>query len=150
MLDRKSQTVRLKSQKHISPLGFNLEFKLEGNTARSEFVLAGNRFLGHSGCIHNGILAFLMDVAMGWMARHCAGVNSVTATLEIDYHQPARAGETLIIIAEITRNTRRLLEEKVRIQYSTGALIAEGTCLQFILGPNTHQPHPLPELRGTR
>jgi uncharacterized protein (TIGR00369 family) len=136
MLEKSTQTRRLKALHKTSPIGIDLLFCLEGNTARTQFVLNENH-QGPSGLIHNGILACLMDVAMGWIARHIGGVNSVTAKMDIDYRRQARTGEPLIMTALITKNSKRLLEEKVRIEDQSGGLIAEGTCIQFIMGLNT-------------
>jgi uncharacterized protein (TIGR00369 family) len=131
-----TRTHQLKALKKTSPIGVELKFTLDGNTARTEFRL-GEEHLGHSGYVHTGIEAFLMDVAMGWISRHGAGVNSVTARLEIEQHQPAPAGVPLVMTARITKNNKRLVEIKVRIEDKAGRLIAEGSCLQFVMEINS-------------
>jgi uncharacterized protein (TIGR00369 family) len=133
MLDRTARNPQLKAVNKHNPVGLKLEFQLEGNTARTEFIL-NEYHQGLCGYIHEGIIALLMDEAMGWMARHSGGVNSVTAKMSIDFHQLARVGEPLIMIAQITKNTTRLLEESVRIERKDGSLVAEGTCIQYIMG----------------
>jgi uncharacterized protein (TIGR00369 family) len=134
-----ARTHQLNALKKTSPIGVELKFTLDGNIARAEFSLNENH-RGHSGFVHDGILAFLMDVAMGWISRHGAGVNSVTARMEIAYHQPAPAGQPLVMTSSITKNTKRLLEVKVRIEDKAGTLIAEGSCLQFIMGVGADSP----------
>jgi uncharacterized protein (TIGR00369 family) len=133
MLERNARNPQLKAVHKHNPVGLKLEFKLEGDIARTEFTLNEDH-QGLSGYVHEGILALLMDEAMGWMARHAAGVNSVTAKISIDFHQLAAIGEPLVMIAQITRNTTRLLEEAVRIERPDGSLIAEGACIQYIMG----------------
>jgi uncharacterized protein (TIGR00369 family) len=133
MLERNLHVLKGLGSRNL--IGLSLEFKLDGNMARTEFVL-NEEHQGPDGYIHDGIIAFLMDVAMGWIARHAAGVNSVTATLGIDYHKQARSGEPLVMTARITKNTKRLLEEAVRIESKERGLIAEGTCVQYIMGLN--------------
>jgi acyl-coenzyme A thioesterase PaaI-like protein len=135
MLDRNVRNPQLKAVNKQNPVGLKLEFHLEGKTARTTFIL-NEYHQGLSGYVHEGILALLMDEAMGWMARHSAGVNSVTAKISIDFHQLAMVGESLVMIAQITRNTTRLLEESVRIERKDGSPIAEGTCIQYIMGSN--------------
>jgi uncharacterized protein (TIGR00369 family) len=135
MLDRNVRNPQLKAAGRHNPAGLKLEFNLEGNTARTAFTL-NEYHQGLAGYVHEGIIALLMDEAMGWMARHSAGVNSVTAKMSIDFHQLAAVGEPLIMIAQITRNTTRLLEETVRVEQRDGTLIAEGTCIQYIMGAN--------------
>jgi uncharacterized protein (TIGR00369 family) len=134
MLDRNNQ-VQLKSLNKSNPIGIKLEFKLDGETAQSVFTL-NEKHQGPNGRIHDGIIAFLMDVGMGWIARHAAGVNSVTAKLEVDFHRQALTGEALVMTVRITKKTSRLLEESVRIENRDGILIAEGSCIQYIMGPN--------------
>ncbi len=116
------------------PIGMKLQFILEGRTARADFVLDENH-QGLQGYVHDGVMALLIDEAMGWTARHMGGVTSVTATLDIEYHRPARINEPLTIIAQITRNTKRLIDELVQIQTADGTLIASGTCSQFVIRP---------------
>jgi uncharacterized protein (TIGR00369 family) len=116
------------------PIGMKLHFELEGLTARANFVLNGNHH-GHQGYVHDGVIALLIDEAMGWTARHIGGVSSVTATLEIEYQRPACVNEPLTIISQITRNTKRLVDELVQIKAADGSLIATGTCSQFVISP---------------
>ncbi len=135
MLERSAPRNQLKALNRSNPIGMKLEFNLIGNTARSEFVL-NQTHQGLSGFVHEGIIAFLMDSGFGWIARHGAGVNSVTARMEIEFHNLAPIGETLIMTVQITKNTTRLLEESVRIERQDRTLIAEGTSLQYIMSSN--------------
>jgi acyl-coenzyme A thioesterase PaaI-like protein len=115
----------------LDPIGLKLEFRLEDQIALTNLTLNGNH-QGLPGQVHDGILAFLMDEGMGWIARHGAGVNSVTAKLEVNFHNRAKIGDPLIMKVRILRNTSRLLEEEARIEGQDGTLIAEGNCLQYI------------------
>jgi uncharacterized protein (TIGR00369 family) len=135
MLERSIQKPLLKSVNKINPLGLRLQFKLEDNTARTEFTL-NERHQGASGYVHEGVIALLMDEGMGWISRHGAGVKSVTGKLEIEFHNRARIGQTLVMTVEIAKNTRRLIEVIVRIQQQDGLLIATGHCLQFVIDSN--------------
>jgi acyl-coenzyme A thioesterase PaaI-like protein len=131
----------------MNPVGLKLNFTLEGQGARAPFAL-GENHQGQPGFAHNGILALLLDEAMGWIARHGACVNSVTAKLDIEYREPAKIGEPLVVVCRITRNGHRLLEESARIERPDGALIAEGNCLQYVVAPN---PDPsAPDYQGVR
>jgi acyl-CoA thioesterase FadM len=132
MLNRSFPKLPLKSLNNLNPIGLKLIFSLNSNIARTEFIL--NEFhQGISGYVHQGILALLMDEGMGWTARHAAGVSSVTAKMEIVYHKPVKIGELLVMIVQITKHTRRYLEESVRIERRNGVLVADGTCMQYVM-----------------
>jgi acyl-coenzyme A thioesterase PaaI-like protein len=123
-----------------SPIGFKLKFELEGNTARTEFTLSEDH-QGRPGFVHDGLIPLIMDIGMGWVSRHGAGVNSVTAKMDVDFQNPARIGEPLIMVSRITRNTSRLVEVAVQIQRPDGTVLAEGTCLQYVMAPNPDYSH---------
>lgn len=133
MLERNAKS--LKDLGNITPIGLKLNFHSDSGKARAEFTLNEN-YQGPYGYVHEGILAFAIDAGMGWAARHIGGFNSVTATLDIRYYNPAGINEPLAVIAEITKNNRHLLEVNARIERQDGALIAEGTCLQYVMGVN--------------
>jgi uncharacterized protein (TIGR00369 family) len=135
MLDSNRQKQPLLAVNKFNPIGLKPAFSLEGDIARAEINL-NLTHQGHEGYVHKGILAYLMDEGMGWISRHGAGINSVTARMEIEYHNPARIDKPLILTVRITKNTRRLVEETARIESSDGTLIAEGTCLQYVMEAN--------------
>jgi acyl-coenzyme A thioesterase PaaI-like protein len=120
----------LKTAREINPIGLNLQFIMDGGVAQTEFTLNEyhQRFDGY---IHEGVIALLIDDGMGWLSRNVAGVSSVTAKMEVKIHKLAKVGEPLVMLARITKNSRKLLEEYVRIESKDGTLLAEGTCLQY-------------------
>jgi acyl-coenzyme A thioesterase PaaI-like protein len=131
MLNGNRPNPQAKTGNGLDPIGLKLEFRLEDQTARANLTL-NNNHQGLPGQVHEGILAFLMDEGMGWIARHGAGVNSVTAKLEVNFHNRARIGDPLIMKVRILKNTKRLLEEEAQIEGRNGMLIAEGNCVQYI------------------
>ena len=73
----------------FSPIGFKLKFDLDGDTATTEFILDENH-QGKPGYVHDGLIPLIMDIGMGWISRHGAGVNSVTAKMDVDFQTPAK------------------------------------------------------------
>jgi uncharacterized protein (TIGR00369 family) len=68
----------------------------------------GAEYEGGPGFIHGGIIATLLDEAMGKL-NHFRGVRAVTAELTIEYLRPVPVGEDLLVEAyEIERNGRSL------------------------------------------
>lgn len=135
MFGKNTRKHQLKSVNKLNPIGLKLDFSLNNNTARTEFTLS-NDHQNRQGYVHEGIIAMLMDEGMGWISRHRAGASSVTAKLEINYQLPAKIGEPLVMITQITRNTKRLLEESSRIERKDGTIIATGTCIQYVMSLN--------------
>jgi acyl-coenzyme A thioesterase PaaI-like protein len=123
----------LNASQAINPIGLKLEFSYDGKTARTEFKLNENH-QGSDKHVHQGILIMLMDEGMGWIARHGAGVDSVSAKLDVEFHTVAKTGELLIMTSYITKKNKRLLEAEARIESNNGVLVAEGYCLQYIMG----------------
>ncbi len=132
MLERNIPKHLLKSASQVNPAGLQLKFQRDNNTAQTEFILNENH-QGLPGYAHEGVIAMLMDEGMGWISRYGAEVKSVTARLEIEFHQLAKVGETLIMTAQITKNTQRLVEVAVQIKYPDGSLIASGICIQYVI-----------------
>ncbi len=125
----------VKTVNKTNPLGLKLNFSLQDNTALTEFTLNENH-QGLDGYVHRGLIACLMDEGMGWISRHSAGVNSVTARMQVNFHNSARINEPLKMISRITKSTNRLLEVEVQITNQQETLIAVGTCVQFVMGMN--------------
>ena len=114
-----------------NPFGLKLDFKWDGKTARAEFT--PTRFYqGWSGIVHGGIIACILDEAMGY-APYFEGINCLTAKMQIKIRRPALIDEPLIITSSITRNARRLVETKAAISLVDGTSIAEGTATQFVI-----------------
>lgn len=142
MLNRSNQIRLSRPINRLSPLGFKLEFDLKDQITRTEFILNENH-QGLPGYVHEGVIAILMDEGMGWIARYVAGVKSVTAKLDIEFHNLAPIYKPLIMVSRITKTTKRLLEETSRIESKDGILIAEGTCLQYIISLDKNFNNPI-------
>lgn len=118
-----------------NPIGLKLKFQWDGKTARAELT-PGEFYQGWAGVLHGGIIMCILDEAMAYAALF-EGMHCVTARMEVKLRRQASIGETLIITASITRNTRKLVETKAAISSKDGALIAEGTATQFVTNTGT-------------
>jgi acyl-coenzyme A thioesterase PaaI-like protein len=142
VLYRNNQIKLSRPLDRLNPLGFKLEFSIEAKIAITEFALNENH-QGLPGYVHEGIIAILMDEGMGWISRYIAGVKSVTAKMDIEFHNLAPIYKPLIMVSRITKTTKRLLEETSRIESKDGILIAEGTCLQYIISLDKNFNNPI-------
>ena len=114
-----------------NPIGLKLDFKWDGKIARAEFTPT-KYYQGWSGIVHGGIIACLLDEAMGY-ATLFRGINCVTANLQVRLRRPALIGEPLIITGSVTNDKRRLIEAKASISLKDGTPVAEATATHFVL-----------------
>ncbi len=116
-----------------NPIGLKLDFKRDGEIVRAEFTPT-EFYQGWSGIVHGGIITCLLDEAMAYATRF-AGMNCITASLQIRLRRPALIGESLIITASMIENKRRLVETEAKISLEDGTPVAEATATQFVIEP---------------
>lgn len=85
------------------------------------------RFQSWAGVVHGGVVALLLDEAVGWAAWH-AGRPGVTGRLEVRYRQPLRVGEEVAICGRLERSRRALSYASAWIdRVADGGRVAEAT-----------------------
>jgi acyl-coenzyme A thioesterase PaaI-like protein len=114
-----------------NPVGLKLTFRWDGKTARSEFIPAAV-YQGWPGILHGGIIACLLDEAMGYAALFDAG-RCVTAKMEIHLKKPVGIGERLLISASVERKSRKLVKTVALITLEDGTLVAQGKGTHFLV-----------------
>ena len=65
------------------------------------------RFQSWAGMAHGGIVALMLDEAVGWAAWH-AGHPGVTGRLQVSFRRPLKLGERVRIVGKV-ENIRRTL-----------------------------------------
>ena len=109
-----------------NPLGMKLAFDLDfgERRARGRFVLGAN-YAGGAGFAHGGIIAVLLDEAMGKISK-LTEERAVTAELAIEYKKPVPVDAEISVEGwqeeEKGRNRFRIGE----IRDAQGALLARG------------------------
>ena len=116
-----------------NPIGMKLNFRRDGQTARAEFT-PNQYHQGWAGIVHGGILACLLDEAMGWTTRF-AGINTVNAKMELRLKRTALIDEPLVISGSILERKRRLVEAKATITLKDGTPVAEATATLYVVSP---------------
>jgi uncharacterized protein (TIGR00369 family) len=71
-------------------------------------VDAGEEHLNPHGTVHGGVLATMLDVAMGSAAAQAGGEQPVTVSLTVTYLEPGRPGR-LEARAQVRKRGKRLL-----------------------------------------
>jgi len=106
--------------------GLQMTFLPEGEVSVADFEVPA-RYQSWKGVVHGGIVALLLDEAVGWAAWH-RGHPGVTGKLEVRYRQPLRIGDRVRITGRVENVRRTLVHATATIaRTSDGARIAEAT-----------------------
>jgi uncharacterized protein (TIGR00369 family) len=106
--------------------GMKLTFEQDdaARRIRGAFRL-GAEYQGGAGFIHGGIIATVLDEAMGKVARF-RGVPAVTAELVVEYLKPVPVDEDLVIEAYEVEKNGRNLHQAGEIRNRAGVVLARG------------------------
>jgi acyl-coenzyme A thioesterase PaaI-like protein len=76
---------------------------------------------------HGGIVALLLDEAVGWAAWH-AGHPGVTGRLQVSYRRPLKLGEPVRVVGHVDRIRRTLVYASAYIENrDNGSRAADAT-----------------------
>lgn len=116
-----------------NPIGLKLDFRRDGSGGvRTEFT-PDKLHQGWPGILHGGIIICLLDEAMSY-AAYFAGLQCLTATMEVEIKRPAPVEATFAITGKVTRQTRKLVETEASVSLQDGTLIATSRSKQFVVG----------------
>jgi uncharacterized protein (TIGR00369 family) len=115
--------------------GMKLTFE-QDNTNRKivgRFVL-GERYQGGGGFAHGGIIATLLDEAMGKVCRF-REARAVTAELMIEYLKPVSTAQEIIVEGHETEQKGRNLFMASEIRNGAGEVLARGRARFVVIAP---------------
>ncbi len=106
--------------------GMKLAFESDETTrrVRGRFKL-GAEYAGGGNFLHGGIIALLLDEAMGKVNRF-SGVRAVTADLTVEYRRPVPVGEEIVVEGYEIRREGRNYWQGGEIRNAGGELLASG------------------------
>jgi len=106
--------------------GMKLTFEQDNINRRivGRFVL-GERYQGGAGFAHGGVIALLLDEAMGKVCRF-RGVKAVTAELNVEYLKPVRVAEEIVVEGHEAELKGRNLFLVGEIRDREGQVLARG------------------------
>jgi len=115
--------------------GMKLTFEQDNVNRRivGRFVL-GERYQGGGGFAHGGIIAVLLDEAMGKVCRFLE-VRAVTAELTVEYLKPVNVQQEIIVEGRETEQKGRNIFMSGEIRDTTGAVLARGKARFVIIAP---------------
>jgi uncharacterized protein (TIGR00369 family) len=116
-------------------------------------MVVGSRHLRTFGLLHGGVIAALLDAAMGTaaMTRAPTDHDVVTAQLNVNFIRPAWEGESLSATGELIHAGRRTAVARGEVRTTTGVLVAaaSATFLYTPLSDPAHRPPVLSERAET-
>ena len=117
--------------------GMKLAFEQDNERRRivGRFVL-GPRYQGGGGIAHGGIIALLLDEAMGKLNRF-REVTAVTAELQVEFLKPVDVEKEILVEAFETEQKGRNLFYAGEIHNEAGQLLARGRGRFVVIGPRT-------------
>ena len=116
-----------------NPIGLKLAFGWDGKTAKAEFT-PNTYHQGWPGIVHGGVILALLDEAAG-SAVSFAGLNCVSARVQVKLKHPARVDEPLTITAFVREIKRRLVVTDTAVYDKNGVEIAGGEITLMVIPP---------------
>jgi uncharacterized protein (TIGR00369 family) len=106
--------------------GLQLEFELspDGKSFVCNFEL-GSTFVGPPGHVHGGIIATILDEAMG-KANKLKNKVALTRRMEVEYLRPVPLGRPLVAEGRVNRVRGRALYNSAEIRSAMGDVLAKG------------------------
>jgi uncharacterized protein (TIGR00369 family) len=106
--------------------GMKLTFEQDNANRKivGRFVL-GERYQGGAGFAHGGIIALLLDEAMGKVCRF-RDVRAVTAELSVEYLKPVDVDKAIVVEGRETEMNGRNLFIRGEIRNESGDVLARG------------------------
>ena len=106
--------------------GLRLTFTPGPDGSWAEYLVE-EKFQSWSGMAHGGMVALMLDEAVGWAAWH-AGHPGVTGRLQVSYRRPLKLGERVRIVGQVERVRRTLVYCTAEVKsLDAGDRIADGT-----------------------
>ena len=114
--------------------GMKLTFEQHADSRKivGRFVL-GDRYQGGGGMAHGGIIATLLDEAMGKVCRF-REVRAVTAELSVEYLKPVSVQSEIVVEGWETEQKGRNLFHAGEIRNASGDVLARGKGRFVIIG----------------
>jgi len=115
--------------------GMKLTFEQDNVNRRivGRFVL-GERYQGGGGFAHGGIIALLLDEAMGKVCRF-REVRAVTAELSVEYLKPVAVNKEIVVEGRETEMNGRNLFLAGEIRNENGDVLARGKGRFVVIKP---------------
>lgn len=119
-----------------NPKGLHIKFKYVGDIAVATFTLE-REYEGYPGIAHGGILAAILDDAMG-NVKYVQGYAAYTIEMYIRYIKPVYIGEELIVRGWIRDIHHKIVSAAGDIQDKNGVIKTRAKAKYYIAEPITN------------
>jgi uncharacterized protein (TIGR00369 family) len=118
---------------NVAGMKLPFELDLDAHRTRGRFVLGPN-YAGGAGFAHGGIIAVVLDEAMGKLSK-LTGERAVTAEMSIEYRKPVPVDQEIFAEGwqEDARERNRFRVAEIRD--AQGHLLARGKGRFVVIGP---------------
>jgi len=106
-----------------NPRGLGLRFRLEDGRALADFEPSDD-FQGYPGHVHGGVVAAVLDEAMGW-AAYGAGIWAMTARFTLRFRRPVLLDAPARVAGWVARDRGRFIETRAELRSEGGRLLAQ-------------------------
>jgi len=110
-----------------NPIGMHLVFERDGDGVMAWYV-PREEDQGFPHVMHGGLLALLLDEAMGW-AMYADHIFAVTAKMETRYRKVVGVDAPLLARAHVVRQRGRRIEIEATISNAEGDVLVEASSL---------------------
>jgi uncharacterized protein (TIGR00369 family) len=110
--------------------GLGLRFRFEADYAVAE-TTCDAAWVSWNGIIHGGVLATLMDEAVGWAVAK-GGWTGLTARLSVKLLRPVGPGQRLVVRGRVEHWRRGFVEAHAELTTPDGTRVASARSLVFI------------------
>jgi len=119
--------------------GLRLVFVPGPSGSVAEFEVP-DRFQSWAGMVHGGVVALMLDEAVGWAAWH-AGHPGVTGRLQVSYRRPLKLGEPVRVVGKVENIRRTLVYASAVIENrEDGSRIADATATLMMADTKVDAP----------
>jgi acyl-coenzyme A thioesterase PaaI-like protein len=113
----------------LNPIGLHLVFREEDGWAVADFMAKPDH-QGYPGFVHGGLVATLLDEAIGW-ATYGNNIWALTGKLELRLRGIVPTGQPLIVRGRIDKDRGRTIDAVAELRDIEGKLLAEAKGLMF-------------------
>ena len=116
--------------------GLHLNFAMSpaGNSYICEFSL-GSSFVGPPGHAHGGIIATILDEAMG-KANKLKSKVALTRRMQVEYLRPVPLGQPLVVEGRVLRTRDRVLYNRGELRNAKGEVLARSRGTFLVINPD--------------
>ncbi len=104
-------------------VGLRLDFEREGDAVVSRLTI-DSRYAGYEKFAHGGIVATLLDEAMGWAMINIGGSYGVTSNLNVRYRRPVFVDRPVVLRAALVHREGTMMTLESSIEDARGRLLA--------------------------